>query len=227
LPVSTPDSKECEHKLNVAAIAGRTQALGPGTRAVVWVQGCPFRCKGCLAPDWIPFTPALHLAPEEILERLDLDQITGLTFSGGEPMAQAGGLAAVARLARRKKDLDLICFTGYRYEQLISRPPNPGVAALLAEVDVLIDGPFVQRLADSHGLRGSSNQRIIHLTPRLREHGLETQQRRVEVTIRSGEVAFIGIPTPGVLSALEGASLVREQKGRRDERIQTCDSHDR
>ncbi len=209
MPVPDQDLGECKQKLNVAAIAGRTQALGPGTRAVVWVQGCPFRCKGCLAPDWIPSVPALQLTPEEILERIDLGQITGLTFSGGEPMAQASGLAALARLARTKKDLDLICFTGYRYEQLLNHPPAAGVAALLAEVDVLIDGPFVQRLADSRGLRGSGNQRIIHLTPRLREHGLETQQRKIEMTIRNGEVAFIGIPTPGVLSALTRASLAR------------------
>ena len=209
MPVSVQGLNECKDKLNVAAVAGRTQALGPGTRAVVWVQGCPFRCKGCLAPDWIPSDPALLLSPEEILERIDLDQITGLTFSGGEPMAQASGLAALARLARRKKDLDVICFTGFRYEQLLIHPPDPGVPELLAEVDVLIDGPFVQQLADVRGLRGSSNQRIIHLTPRLREHGLETQRRKIEMTIRNGEVAFIGIPTPGVLSALTGASLAR------------------
>jgi anaerobic ribonucleoside-triphosphate reductase activating protein len=162
----------------------------------------------------------MQLAPEEILERIDLEQISGLTFSGGEPMAQAAGLAALARLARRTKDLDLICFTGYRYEHLLRQPPNRGVAELLAQVDVLIDGPFIQHLADSQGLRGSSNQRIIHLTPRLQNYELETQQRRIELTISRGELAFIGIPTPGVLSALERASLANsERTGGRDERI--------
>ena len=192
--------------LNIAAIAARTQALGPGTRAAVWVQGCPLRCPGCLAPDWIPFVTATQLTPREVLEQLDLDDITGLTFSGGEPMEQASALAALVRLARREKDLDLICFTGYRYERLLKNPPNAGVPELLAEVDVLVDGPFIQTLNDSIGLRGSSNQRIIHLTSRLKKHNLESQKRDVEITITNGELAFIGIPTPSILSAMRRAN---------------------
>jgi anaerobic ribonucleoside-triphosphate reductase activating protein len=145
-------------QLNIAAMACCTQALGPGIRAVIWVQGCPLNCRGCLAPDWISFVPATFMTPEQILEGLDLEQISGLTFSGGEPMEQAAGLAKLVRLARQKKDLDLICFTGYRYEQLLKNPPNVGVPELLAEIDVLIDGPFIQSLNNSVGLRGSSTR---------------------------------------------------------------------
>jgi len=194
------------HTLNIAAIAARTEVLGPGTRAVVWVQGCPLNCPGCLAPKWIPFVPAMELTPEEIVEKLDLDRITGLTFSGGEPMEQAAGLAALARLARQEKDLDLICFTGYRYERLLKNPPNDGVAELLAEVDVLVDGPFIQLLNDSVGLRGSSNQKVIHLTSRLQGHDFESHTRNIEITITDGDLAFIGIPTPDIMSAIRRAT---------------------
>src|SRR5574339_85197 len=113
-------------------------------------------------------------------------------------MEQAAGLAALARLARREKELDVICFTGYRYERLLKNPPNEGVPELLAEVDVLIDGPYIQALNDSVGLRGSANQRVIHLSSQLRGHPLETQARNMEITISDGELAFIGIPTPGI-----------------------------
>jgi hypothetical protein len=51
-------------------------------------------------------------------------------------------------------------------------------------------------------LRGSSNQRVIHLSSRLKAHNFESQQRKVEITITNGEVAFIGIPTPDVLSVM-------------------------
>ena len=55
--------------INVAAIIPSTHALGPGERAVVWVQGCPFHCSGCIAPEWLPFVPA-HLMPvEELVDR--------------------------------------------------------------------------------------------------------------------------------------------------------------
>jgi anaerobic ribonucleoside-triphosphate reductase activating protein len=195
-----------EHVLNIANIAARTQALGPGTRAAIWVQGCPLHCAGCLAPNWIPFVPAMMLSPEEVLAKIDLDIITGMTFSGGEPMEQAAGLAALAQLARQKKDLDFICFTGYRYERLLKNPPNDGVSELLRQVDVLVDGPFIQSRNDSVGLRGSSNQRIIHLTSKLKEHDFESHARNLEITVTDGELAFIGIPTPDILSAMERAN---------------------
>jgi len=197
--------------LNIAAMVNCTQALGPGTRAVVWVQGCPLNCRGCLAPNWIPFIAATSMTPDQILERLDLDAITGLTFSGGEPMEQAAGLTALVRLARQKKDLDLICFTGYRYDRLLKDPPNTGVPELLAEVDVLIDGPFIQSLNDSVGLRGSSNQRVIHLTSRLKEYDLESNTRKVEIRVTDGELRFIGVPTPGILSAMRRANVDMER----------------
>lgn len=194
------------YQLNIAALTGSTHALGPGPRAVIWVRGCPLHCRGCIAPEWIPFRPATLMRPEEILARLDLDRISGITFSGGEPMEQAAGLAEVARLARAKKDLNFICFTGYRYERLVKNPPNAGVPELLATLDVLIDGPYVQELNDSLGLRGSSNQRVIHLTPRLQGHDLVGQPRKVDFTIQHGEVRLIGIPTPEMTAALEKAA---------------------
>jgi anaerobic ribonucleoside-triphosphate reductase activating protein len=210
--MSNHEHSEPAHVLNIAAIAARTRALGPGTRAAIWVQGCPLNCPGCLAPNWIPFVRATQLTAEEVLEKLDLHSITGMTFSGGEPMEQAAGLAALIRLARQEKDLDLICFTGYRYERLLKNPPNSGVSELLTEVDVLIDGPFVQALNDSVGLRGSSNQRVIHLTSKLKGHDFESHRREVEITITNGELAFIGIPTPDIMSAMRGASYAHTER---------------
>ena len=121
-------------------------------------------------------------------------------------MEQAGGLTVLIQLARQRKDLDLICFTGYRYEHLLRNPPNKGIPELLAQVDVLVDGPFVQSLNDSVGLRGSSNQRVIHLTSKLKGYELEAQKREVEITITNGELALMGIPTPNVLDAIERAN---------------------
>jgi anaerobic ribonucleoside-triphosphate reductase activating protein len=159
------------------------------------------------------------LTIEEVLQKLDLDAINGLTFSGGEPMEQAAGLAALARLARQRKQLDLICFTGYRYERLLKNPPNQGVAELLAQLDVLIDGPYAQSLNNSVGLRGSSNQRVIHLTSRLKGHDFESQKREVEITITNGELVVIGIPTPDILSAIETTRNTDVERMKNDERL--------
>src|SRR2546429_8298948 len=85
--------------LNVADTCIGTRALGPGLRSVVWVQGCRLRCPGCMTPDALSMEQARLVAPEALAEELFADhrRITGLTLSGGEPMLQAAGLAALVR----------------------------------------------------------------------------------------------------------------------------------
>ncbi|MDG9710480.1 4Fe-4S single cluster domain-containing protein [Streptomyces sp. DH10] len=196
------------HDLNVAATRVGTHALGPGRRSVVWVQGCPFRCAGCLAPDWIPNRAARHVAPAQLADELLADpDVTGLTLSGGEPMAQAAGLVALVRAARARRDLTVICFTGYRLERLRARPPAPEVPELLGLLDVLIDGQYVTGLDDGKGLRGSSNQRVHHLTPRLAtcEHDFTGGPRTSEITLEGNTALLVGVPPPGLLAAFDSA----------------------
>jgi anaerobic ribonucleoside-triphosphate reductase activating protein len=183
------------HILNIATTCPATRALGPGLRSVVWVQGCAFHCPGCIAPDWIPIKPARLVQIDDLVEELLQDpQVTGITFSGGEPMLQAAGLARLARLARRKRDIDIICFTGFQRDNLEGNPPGPGVDELLSELDVLIDGPYIARLNDNLGLRGSRNQRIHYLSDRLRHVNLDQIPRNAEIHIMDGQAMMIGVP---------------------------------
>ena len=195
--------RECEGlrmrlpDVRVAESCVGTRALGPGLRSAVWVQGCPFRCRGCIAPDWIPQRPAREVRPDDLAAELLADPaVTGLTFSGGEPMAQATALAAVIRAARRKRDVTLICFTGYRLGELGRRPPDPGVGDLLAETDVLIDGRYVAARNDNRGLRGSDNQRVHMLTDRLSAvyEDLAGGPRRTEIRLRERSAMLVGVP---------------------------------
>jgi anaerobic ribonucleoside-triphosphate reductase activating protein len=185
--------------LNVAETCGSTRALGPGRRAVVWVQGCPFRCRGCLAPDWIPDRPARLVDVADLAGELLADpEVEGFTFSGGEPMAQPGALAALIRTARRRRPLSLVCFTGHRIEELRGRP---GPEELLREVDVLIDGRYVDARNDDRGLRGSANQRVHHLTGRLRGFPFDDGPRTAEIRLRGDEALMVGVPPKAVAAA--------------------------
>jgi anaerobic ribonucleoside-triphosphate reductase activating protein len=190
-----------KHILNIAASCVGTHALGPGLRSVVWVQGCPFRCAGCISPQWIP-NKTNRLVPVEALaaELLSDPAISGFTFSGGEPFAQAAGLAALISLARQDRDLTLICFTGYYLHDLESMSGNAGIWDLLSQVDVLIDGPYDKDLNDNRGLRGSSNQKVHYLTGRMIDFDFETQPRNAEIHVRNGEMLFVGVPPQGLLS---------------------------
>ena len=200
--------------INTAAVCTSTRALGPGLRAVVWVQGCAFHCPGCIAPDWIPIHPARLVSPDELVDELLANpQVTGLTFSGGEPMLQAAALARLARLARARRSIDIICFTGFVREPLEAQPPFPGVYDLLEQVDVLIDGPYISRMNDNTGLRGSHNQRVHYLTSRLAHYDLAHAPRQAEIQVSDGHALLVGVPPHRVSEAytraVERAGILR------------------
>jgi anaerobic ribonucleoside-triphosphate reductase activating protein len=193
-------------QLNIAAVRVGTRCLGPGIRSVVWVQGCPFSCPGCIAPEWIPVLPARLVSAEELaLELLSDPDVRGLTFSGGEPVLQAQQLAALAQLARQERELSIICFTGFSMPELKKQPRLPGLEELFAQVDVLITGRYVQNLNDGSGLRGSRNQRIYHLTQRLKDYDFENAPRTTEIQINQGSLFLVGVPPLGVVEALKKA----------------------
>lgn len=194
--------------LNVAQIELVRDLLGPGLRIVVVVQGCRRRCPGCIAEGWLTFQTAQLCRPETLAELfIQAPGLEGLTFSGGEPMLQAAGLACLARAVRKQRNVNVICFTGYQLERLHKQPPGAGVGELLAETDVLIDGPYRKELDDNQGLRGSSNQRIHILTPALQPwaDALARQPRKAEVRIENGVVTLIGVPPNHMVEAVEAA----------------------
>jgi anaerobic ribonucleoside-triphosphate reductase activating protein len=199
--------------LNVAATVAATQALGPGLRAVVWVQGCCFNCPGCVSPEWIPKNLARLVRPEDLaVELLARQDIDGFTFSGGEPMLQAAGLAHLVQTARRQRDLTVISFSGFTLAQLLQRQEKmPGVAEFLGEIDVLIDGLYVAGKNDNQGMRGSANQRIHYLSGRLRDYDFDKNPRQSEIHIGDGYAFLVGVPATQVLDSFNQA-LEQAQK---------------
>lgn len=181
--------------INVAEICSATRALGPGLRAAIWVQGCPIGCKGCIAPDWIPDRPAHLLTAHSAAERLlENPAVEGITISGGEPMIQAPGLAAMLRIIRARAEVHVICFSGYRYEALQQWDSSRGVQALLSEIDVLIDGPYIDALNNGLTFAGSSNQRILTLSNRSQPDRNQWVARRMELHLRDRYLLAVGIP---------------------------------
>ncbi len=183
------------------------RVLGPGKRAAIWVQGCPLGCPGCLVPkSWTEWhAEALDMAIESLADWVvDCDDIEGLTLSGGEPMGQARALAELVRQVRVRRYLGVVCYTGYRMEAL----RTPEQRDLLAQVDLLIDGPYqAERHADLLW-RGSSNQRLLDLTGRYRAFLPTHENDRsagLEYRIESdGRFSFSGVPPwAGYVTALD------------------------
>jgi len=174
--------------LRVHATEPRSRANGPGSRFVVWVQGCTLGCPGC-------FNPATHatggreLDVATLVEAIIAARPDGVTVSGGEPLQQAAGVAELLA-AVRAAGLSTLVFSGYTLDEIHALPDGP---AVLANLDVLIDGRYVAGERLGAGLRGSANQRIQLLSTR---HTLaEVEATPVaEVRISStGEVVLTGV----------------------------------
>lgn len=142
------------------------------------------------------FEPRELIGAAELAERiLRVEGIEGVTFSGGEPFAQASSLAALGAILRRH-GLNVVTFTGYTLERLTASDRRDW-RNLLAVIDLLVAGPFVSELRADLPLRGSQNQRLVFLTERLRTHaGLASELARgVEYTIApDGTVVVSGFP---------------------------------
>ena len=130
-------------------------------------------------------------------------------------MLQARSLAQVALLARKRRDVSIISFSGFRYDDLLRKPPASGIPELLSQIDVLIDGPYIKALNNGIGLRGSSNQRILHLTSRLQQYDLVSWPRAVEINLSCNEIMSVGIPNFELLSSVEtaiGSALIAQRQ---------------
>lgn len=142
---------------------------GPGLRFVVFLQGCLHHCPGCQNPGTHDPAGGVDFPMEELVEQMLSNPLTeGLTLSGGEPFEHPEGCAALAREAHRA-GLNVWCWTGGIFETLRTHGSDEQ-KALLREVDVLVDGPFLleQRTLDLPW-RGSANQRVILVQESLQQ----------------------------------------------------------
>jgi anaerobic ribonucleoside-triphosphate reductase activating protein len=154
----------------VHAIEPRSRANGPGSRFVVWLQGCSLGCAGCFNPTTHDAGAGDEAYVEVLLAQMAATPgIEGLTLSGGEPFQQPAAAAALLQGAH-ELGLSTLVFSGYTLEELRAMP---AAAAGLAHVDVLVDGRYVSTDRLAEGLRGSANQRIQLLTPRYTREQVE------------------------------------------------------
>jgi anaerobic ribonucleoside-triphosphate reductase activating protein len=135
---------------------------GPGIRLAIFTQGCKRACPGCHNPGAQPFEGGTSTTVDELWEKVAGNPLlAGITLTGGEPFEQAVALIELARRAR-EKGLTVWAYSGYRYDELLAGVPTDAASQLLAQIDVLADGPFVEQLKDFElPWRGSSNQRLI------------------------------------------------------------------
>jgi anaerobic ribonucleoside-triphosphate reductase activating protein len=178
--------------VNIHGIERRSRANGPGSRFVMWFQGCSLGCPGC-------FNPGTHAPTSQDRRPVDVlvdeilaqgQAIEGITLSGGEPFEQPDAALALVSAVRARSELSILIFSGYTIEEIRAMPQGP---AVLAHVDVLVDGRYQARQRLGRGLRGSANQRIHLLSER---YGVADVEATPEAEIRidaQGRVVLTGV----------------------------------
>lgn len=134
---------------------------GDGLRVVLWVSGCSHCCKECQNPiTWDPNGGLLfdEDAKQEVFEELSKDYISGITFSGGDPL-YVGNRTEILKLAKEIKETfpqkTIWMYTGFVWETI-------AMLEIMNYVDILVDGEFIAEQKDTRLYwRGSANQRVI------------------------------------------------------------------
>lgn len=190
--------------------------LGPGKRAVIWVQGCQFACKNCIVPESWNSSTGEQVTITEMADWIFAQpDIEGITFSGGEPMLQASVLIELTDLVRSNIDVGVVCYTGYRLEHL-QQQGTPEQQELLQRIDLLIDGTYIEQQHADLLWRGSANQRLLLLTERYKSAiAIQLSQGDWSAGLEffmetTGEIQFVGVPKqPGFRQDFESRMFNR------------------
>lgn len=198
LPLLHEDASPAPDTLRIAQVVPSTEAEGPGKRFALWVQGCAILCPGCCNPEMLPFEGGRLERVDALAERiLATPGIEGVSLLGGEPVAQARALVPLAERVRAA-GLSVMVYTGYTREELAAMK-RPEVDALLAQVDLLVDGRYERaQPEEGEGARrwiGSANQGLHFLTDRYRPEDPQFRgANTVEIRMIDGQLVVNGWP---------------------------------
>lgn len=186
--------KQSEAKISLARMYYPVKSLGPGNRVGIWVTGCNRRCFRCISPELLKYDSSKEVPISGIMQMVQSIEgpIDGFTISGGEPFLKPSGLNELVQAIATVND-DILIYTGYKIEQLIAKN-DYDINSVLSTCAVLIDGPYIERLNDSKGLRGSSNQRCFIFKHNDKYEGIETSDRILQNIVYGNKVLTIGIP---------------------------------
>ena len=164
--------------LDLSGIVSDSIVDGPGIRTTIFSQGCPHHCPGCHNPETWAFGCGTQMEEEQIVQIVKSNPLCrGVTFSGGEPFAQAAGFAKLAKLLKAL-GYEVASYSGYTFEALLQGTPEQ--QELLRSIDILIDGPFIQAEKSLElAFHGSRNQRILDVPKSLAaQEAIETTSMR-------------------------------------------------
>lgn len=154
--------------MRVSEIVKGSWVDGPGERVVLFTQGCSHHCEGCQNQHlWTPDAgierSTMALADELVAANMPI------TISGGEPFDQSQLLLLLLHIRNLAPDREIIVYTGYKFEQLMSSH-RAWILNAIPNIDILVDGRYIKSLDNDYmQYRGSSNQKVIDIQATLEQ----------------------------------------------------------
>jgi anaerobic ribonucleoside-triphosphate reductase activating protein len=151
-------------KLRVLHIVEGTSVDGPGLRTSIYLAGCNHHCPGCHNPESWNMGGGEERTLDELMEVIAYNEAP-VTFSGGDPLAQAVPLAHLIDRIKSELGYNVWCYTGYTWEQVRQKAD---LMSAVRQLDVLVDSPFIMDERNTKlRFRGSNNQRLIDVQATL------------------------------------------------------------
>lgn len=152
------------NKLRVLHVVEGTSVDGPGLRTSIYLAGCSHHCPGCHNPESWDMNGGEERTLDELMDIIAYNEAP-VTFSGGDPLAQAQPLALLINRIKQELGYNVWCYTGYTWQQVTQQPQ---LMAVVRQLDVLVDSPFLMAERDTKlRFRGSRNQRLIDVQATL------------------------------------------------------------
>lgn len=191
--------KSSNATLRVSSMSECSSIYGPGSRYVIWVQGCSLGCVGCWNKELWPADGGSEIRVDELISNItQVDGIEGITILGGEPLEQAPSMLELVR-GVRSFGLTVMLYSGYEESEL-----DTIQTACVESSDIVILGRYVAALRDtSLRWRGSSNQEVRLVSEAYA--GLEIEEaNEVEITITpEGRISMVGYPNAALRRAIK------------------------
>ena len=157
---------------------------GIGIRCTIWFTGCSHKCPGCFNKETWDENSGIEFnieAKKELFDELSKDYISGITFSGGDPLHKNNIIEVnniIQEIKKQFPNKTIWLYTGYTWEELSPNTLIRGIdeestlhnvrANIIKSCNVVIDGPYIDNLRDiTLKWRGSSNQRVIDVQKTL------------------------------------------------------------
>lgn len=183
-----------------------SEVNGPGKRFTLWLQGCPFKCKGCFNPKLQTKKGGNKISVNEIFKIIvNTKDIEGVSFTGGEPFIQAKSLYFLSKKLK-KHSLSILSYTGYTKEEILNSKKKYKIL-LLKSLDILIDGQYNKNIKSNNSFIGSGNQKIHIFNPCFNKLINKTNfnnNKNIELVInKNGDFLLTGFPDDNILNTLK------------------------